>query len=455
MDECCDLVLTIPMTNSGQQAINHLREYAERDLGCTYIAALHERLQGLESSHLLLKMPYTFHLVRAPSNDQIGAANRILRWHDGREEGGDHGLVESADANFLLLPLNLGTPFKLGGKHSSYLTQMRYNNIPHNITGKGVHVAIVDTGLESSSSFSINDYYDVELKPPGPQSSHYDNDGHGTAMTTLIRSVAKDVEISVISVLDPSGGLPLWNVMAGVAIGALDCKADIINLSLGIHLPSKKCACGATLQARINAYDKLLKGISMAVSPPIYVASTGNDGYTNTFDFPAYQDETLAVGAVNSSATRSSFTNYGTSGHNWHLMAPGGEKVGTTITEDVGSGSKDQCCGTSPAAAYATGMLAILRSEARYRSKSRDEFLKEVKANHCELPSGANTLEYGAGQIVYDKPAVSAAPSDRDKDKSKSNTSTVANVVDAASRVQVFDDYILIDGLRLPRHPSR
>ncbi len=102
---------------------------------------------------------------------------------------------------------------------------------------------------------------------------------------------------------------------------------------------------------------------------------------------------------------RSEFSNYGTLGHRWHVMAPGGEKTPQgEITEHVGTGSSGgKCSGTSPAAAYVSGMLALLRSEPRYESCARDQFLDSIMRDHCERAPGVEPLEYGSGQIVYTK----------------------------------------------------
>ena len=79
-------------------------------------------------------------------------------------------------------------------------------------------------------------------------------------------------------------------------------------------------------------------------------------------DAIALRDVSLAVGSVNQSGQRSSFSTYGTYLHANYVMAPGGEKAGGSTTESPIADNTEQYCGTSVAAAYASGVLALLRT---------------------------------------------------------------------------------------------
>ncbi len=424
-----ELVLSIPNGASGQRAIDHLIARGSLDFGCSYLGSLIARLGDLPSARYLKEHAYGFHLISVPEGNEVVVANRILAWHDGKSETRGH--VEEAEPNArFTLSANLGTPFTPGGDHAAYLRRMRHDKVPAGVTGKNIRVAVIDSGLDSSSGIVPADAYDVEATPPGPSTSSTDSDGHGTAMATLIRAVAPDADISVVRAMDPGGALRLWNLLAAIPIAAYDCQAHIINLSLGFSSFPLKCSgCGATIQARLLAFDKMIEGIAKVRpaggEPPIYVAATGNETSTTAFNFPAFQAETLAVGAVTASGARSTFTNYGTANHRWHLMAPGGEETPAAgVTEHVGTGSTgEKCRGTSAATAYVSGMLALLRSEARHRSSARDVFLADVMRNHCELAAGASMLEHGSGQIVYVQAgAANSAPADPNVAQAMSHT---------------------------------
>jgi Subtilase family len=394
----------------GQQAIAHLQERGGSDLGCAYQESLGDKLRGLESSRALAELPHTFHRVRVQDGDERAAANRLLRFYNG--EAHDRGIIDSVELNALLVPATqyLGLPFKLGGKNADYLDQMNVPDAHQNsIKGQGIRIAIVDSGLDATSPLKIAGFYDIEIGNPIHSGvlKKTDNDGHGTAMAVLAAEVAPEAEIYIVRVMD-QGALTLWNVLAGAGVAAFDCKAAVINLSLGFDSFAACGVCGATGSTRSAAFEKLLDGITKStihggLRSPIYVASVGNEQASSSINCPAAYDSAVPVGSVNSSGDRSSFSNY-RQGHTYarYFMAPGGDKNhANVVTEDVGDGGGTKCCGTSVATAYSAGMLALLWSDSRYDQLSRDDFLDAVLRTHCVKGWGQTGYEYGAGMIQY------------------------------------------------------
>ena len=407
-----ELILTIPNTAAGNVALEHLRSRALRDLGCEYRASLSQQLTDLNAGVFLERLPFRFHLVAAEDGREAAVANRIMRWHSREVPDYPYGRVESVEPNLPLFPLAaLGLPFQLGGDHGTYVAQMQVPTAhQNNTTGAGIRVAILDTGLDSGAAPKAHDFFDVQNTnhlhpvPPAP----VDNDGHGTAMAELMHAVAPDAQIYVVRVLD-TGNLNLWNLLAGMSIAVADCEADIVNLSLGFSSMMQKCpGCGAPLAIRSLAFEKLTDtAIPGTGSLPTYVAATGNSSSTSSFDFPACSEKCMAIGAVDSMQQRSFFSNYGIS-HKRYLMAPGGQETSGLFTEDVGKGGgSNSCAGTSVSAAYVSGMLALFRSESRYATLPRDNFINSILTNHCILPSHAQgkPTEYGSGVIEYSPPA--------------------------------------------------
>jgi subtilisin family serine protease len=402
-----DLILTIPNDGPENAAIQHLTaERGETDLGCQYVESLSDRLNGLRSSDLLRHMKHTFHRVRVSDGDERSASNRILSWHNGEIDG--RGKVDAAEKNeeLMLAQPYLGLPFMIGGKHTEYLRIMRVN-IAHmlGVTGSGVRVAIVDSGLDRSAGVTAQDFYDLQrAKPVHRLGAMIDKDGHGTAMAALVASVAPDAEIHVIRVYD-KGSLTLWNALAGVGVAAFDCDAAIVSLSFGFDSFLSCGVCGASGSARSVALEKMLDGISQSTASTghgcIYVAATGNESSTKSFNYPAAYASALAVGSVNGALARSSFSNYGTN-HKQYLMAPGGDKnSANVVTEDVGRGSRSSCFGTSVATAYTAGMLALFWSDDQYNRLSRKKFLRAILNDRRGRPKNCNQQEYGAGVIEY------------------------------------------------------
>jgi hypothetical protein len=127
--------------------------------------------------------------------------------------------------------------------------------------------------------------------------------------------------------------------------------------------------------------------------PPTYVAATGNDGSSNGFFLPARYDVSLAVGAVNKSGRLASFSTYGTYQHSHYVVAPGGEKSNSIATEYPISDKNDNYYGTSIAAAYTSGVLALLRTD------SPQADLMQL-ARRKVTPASPKSF-CGSGQIVY------------------------------------------------------
>ncbi len=393
------LVLTIPNSPAGRIAVDHLRTRGQAELGAAYLQSLDGRVEGLETAGLLRDLSYSFHLVSVSDRDQIGAINRITQWHNGEGEPGlMHGRVESVEPNVTFWPsATLGLPFQLGGFHQAYLQAMKVGDahqakVP--VRGSGITVAVIDSGADPKMPKPVQDFYDVEAGNPIHPAPQIDNDGHGTAMATLIQQVVPDATIHAVRVFDQNT-LNLWNVLAGAGVAAFDCQADVVSISLGYaRMPANCPICGASAQSRALALQYLLDGITQSprrrVSPPIYVAATGNDFSSSGFNYPAAYDSAVAIGSVTSALNRSAFSNFGKAQPAHFFVAPGGQQDPPgIITEDVGNGGGVRCHGTSVATAYAAGMLALLWSDPRYQKWSRDKLLSEAKNIHCvPLPQG-------------------------------------------------------------------
>lgn len=448
-----ELVLSIPNNAAGVTAVQHLASRGESDLGVSYQLSLHRRLTSQTNSRLS-DLDHSFHLVKVPDGSEVAAINRIVRWHNG--EGAPqslHGRVDAAELNLTFRPsATLGLPFTLGGLHQNYLQLMNVTDAHGaGIKGKDIRVAVIDSGADDPSNILLDDFYDVESGNPLHPAPKTDNDGHGTAMATLVREVAPEATIIGIRVFDQDT-LNLWNVLAGTGTAVFDCHADIVSISLGYaQMPAQCLACGASAQSRSLAFQYLLDGITRSPgkrgTPPIYVAATGNDYYSAGFNYPAAYDSAVAVGSVTSALIRSAFSNYGKSTPKYFFMAPGGEEnpLGNVI-EDVGSGGRAQCRGTSVATAYAAGMLAVLWSDARYRGQAPDVFLANVR-QHDRLPLPSNnpdSHQYGSGLIQYPR-APGAAIFETQED-----IKLLKVIKMLKPQIRFEGDSVIIGGVRLP-----
>lgn len=153
--------------------------------------------------------------------------------------------------------------------------------------------------------------------------------------------VAPKAHVIPIKVLDKNGNGNLKDVTAGV-YAAIDLGADIITMSLGCPCPLPELH--KAIQAAAN------KGI------PCFVAA-GNAGLTKDVFYPGAYEETIAIGSIDSTFSRSNFSN---TGLNLDFMAPGQDILSTVPDNWYAIMS-----GTSMAGPWVAGLAALLLAACR------------------------------------------------------------------------------------------
>ncbi|MFI2242311.1 type VII secretion-associated serine protease mycosin [Streptomyces chrestomyceticus] len=255
-------------------------------------------------------------------------------------------------------------------------------------TGKGVTVAVIDSGVNGShpdlegnvlagKNFSTGDPADTET-----------HNGHGTGMASLIAGhghgpghaqgvlgIAPDAKILPVKHSDSENDTYDAHI-AGPLRYAVDHGAKVVNMSIGgvgISDDDKRAVAYAA------AHDVLM------------VAGSGNEG-SATPNYPAAEPGVLAVGAVGSGGKIWEDSNYGP-----HvLLAAPGEKI-----RSAGRGqSYRYTSGTSDATAYVSGVAALLR--AKFPQLSAGQIANRLTAT-AQRPSGtpgsAPDAYYGYGVI--------------------------------------------------------
>jgi len=247
-------------------------------------------------------------------------------------------------------------------------------------TGKGITVAVLDTGLNLSNNDLNQNLSSWNWDFVNNDSDVSDDHGHGTFVASEIiaandgyrlTGAAYDAELMVLKVLN-SGGSGSAEVIAEAIIYAVDHGANIINMSLGG-----------------SDYSGYSDAISYAYDHNVLVVmASGNDAADDPL-YPAHYaknyDNALAVGALSLNAwtdiqSVAYFSNYAGEGPYGFLSAAGDDVWGYGLSgDDIKSWS-----GTSMAAPYVAAAAALVWSA--------DESLSAIQVAQALTNTGYNVI---------------------------------------------------------------
>ncbi len=236
-------------------------------------------------------------------------------------------------------------------------------------TGKGIRVAVIDTGLNKDHPAfdgvkiaAWKDFVNGRSKP-------YDDEGHGTAMTSIIAGQeallggAPDVELIIVKVLDENGVGTDAMIADGIFFaidpnddGDYSDGASVISMSLGGRTSYLAEIIGTKSQAAID--EAVEHGI-------LVLAAAGNDGEDDDGDVasPGWKRDVICVGAVDSKGKIASFSSVGRNilkqdpNRKPEVVTPGHR-----ITSADHQGGYKTGSGTSQATALAAACLAVALS---------------------------------------------------------------------------------------------
>lgn len=216
-------------------------------------------------------------------------------------------------------------------------------------TGRGITVAVLDTGAELDHPYLVNNLvpgYDFVDDDMDPSEEVYDLDsnengiisegyGHGTHVAGIIRAVAPGAGIMPIRVVDQDGVADTFAIAQGIAY-ALQHGAQVINMSMSLPEASPTLRMWIDIAKRMNV---------------LVVTSAGNNNSTE-FTFPANESTVLTVASVGPDFRKSTFSNYGSL---VDICAPG-EGI---ISSHIG-GTFIERSGTSMAAPIVAAQAAMI-----------------------------------------------------------------------------------------------
>ncbi|MET9228026.1 S8 family serine peptidase [Lentzea sp. NPDC003310] len=253
------------------------------------------------------------------------------------------------------------------------------------VTGKGVKVAVLDTGVDEKHPDLQGRQVAEKNFTDSPDNT--DEVGHGTHVASTIagrgeqyRGVAPDAEILDGKVCQP-GGCPDSAILAGMQWAA-DQGASVINMSLG---------GGDTPE--IDPIEEALNRISRETGA-LFVVAAGNSGRPETIGSPGSAESALTVGAVDRNDGIAPFSSRGPAADGAvkpDVTAPG---VGIVAAE-AGTQGHVAMDGTSMATPHVAGVVALLKQQ--HADWSGDRLKATVMASAKANPS-LTAFDQGAGR---------------------------------------------------------
>lgn len=271
------------------------------------------------------------------------------------------------------------------------------NDTSNELYGDGVTIAIIDSRIDKQHR-DIRDAVIVDVDKldfcPGHTNHFVESHGTQSASVALSRKVispnkylgispkAKLIPISVV--LGNSDGL-LSRIKALNLCAEISNKKRYIDGSSGTRIPVQRLIVNCSWQISVRpipiSFQEAFENLSQ--SDAVVTCSSGNDGQLGKPHFPSDYPLSISVAAVQNGDIVAKYSNIN---NKVNICAPGGNKEldggkGGVITAVNGGGHR-YSDGTSFAAPYAAGMVALLWSLLPNLS-SKD--IRELLINSCTV----------------------------------------------------------------------
>lgn len=245
--------------------------------------------------------------------------------------------------------------------------------------GSGVTVAVVDSGIAMHPALegAVAEYRNFSS-----DSEVHDSLGHGTHVAGIIgarsgiaKGIAPEATLLSLKVLGHSG-MGSNDAVSQAIRFATEHKADIISMSLGGGRPDAQM------------HQSIQRATAAGI---VVVCAAGNDG--GSVNYPAAFAETIAVGAVDRTGTICEFSSRG---KEIAVAAPGAEVTSTWLGNGYATVS-----GTSMAAPFVSGVLALYVSEQKKAGKKVDQAgaLRALSETCRDVGETGRDTQYGWGLL--------------------------------------------------------
>lgn len=377
-----------------------LKKEEDKDLLASY--AEKYRLRIVRNSSL---MPLWYVLALTLDCDKNALECANILWESGKFAASEPDLC----ADNLICSVPSDPLFNLQwGLYNSQNIGMDINMTPiwttprwNYLTGKNNKIAIIDTGVDlnhidlASNIDSLS--YNTDTGTSPSQLYHLqDNFAHGTHCAGIAAAI-KDNDIQIAGVAPEAKIVSISNSL-WLAYQNSFKLADGITWAYEHDVDVISCSWGAVYNSKIDdaicdafIYGRHGKGC-------VIVFATGNDSI-NIVSYPASSnDMILAVGAIDNTGARASFSNYGTK---LDLVAPGNHILST-----IPNNTTDYKSGTSMACPHVAGVAAlILQRNSELTASQVDSIIcsnaKKISGVNFNVtkPYGSWNNEYGYGLV--------------------------------------------------------
>ncbi len=329
-----------------------------------------------------------------------------------------------------------------------------------NVTGEGVNVAVLDTGIDYNHSvfgggfgpgYQVVDGYDfvtcdhfnlVNYECDSPKSEDdnpMDDNGHGTHCAGIVTGVAPNVSLYAYKILNKDGvGAEAW--LFSALERAVDPNQDgnfsdhmnVVSMSFGLFSPGSS-------DNPSNPDDQISRTVDMLVdSGIVFVAAAGNRGPSaGTIQSPACARKAIAVGSTDKNDKISLYSSRGPTPNGTikpDVVAPGISINSTWLDNGYSTQS-----GTSMACPHVAGIAALILQ------KHPDWEPLEVKMaiRNTALDLGYDIMTQGWGRVdAYAAVNLSEAPPIAFLNTSESFNTTLIDIYGTAA-ARDFQNYKL------------
>ncbi|WP_431033190.1 S8 family serine peptidase [Streptomyces sp. P6-2-1] len=233
------------------------------------------------------------------------------------------------------------------------------------LTGKGVKVAVLDTGIDAEHPDLKGRVVASKSFIEGQEVA--DRNGHGTHTASTVggsgaasdgqeKGVAPDADLAIGKVLSDEGSGSESQIIAGMEWAAKDLDAKVVSMSLGSTEPS-------------DGTDPMAQAVNTLTEETgaLFVIAAGNAGGAGTIGSPGAADDALTVGAVDSDDQAAYFTSKGPryldNGLKPDVSAPGVDILAARSSLVAGEGAYTTMSGTSMATPHVAGVAALLAQQ--------------------------------------------------------------------------------------------